>query len=64
MTSVQNRLQQLSGNNLLVFLLLIASISSCASKKITSTNKVEVVSIQTKSAQLSSTAEAAAKKKV
>jgi ABC-type branched-subunit amino acid transport system substrate-binding protein len=63
MTSVQNRLQQLSGNNLLVFLLLIASISSCASKKITSTNKVEVVSIQTKSAQVSSTAEAAAKKR-
>jgi ABC-type branched-subunit amino acid transport system substrate-binding protein len=48
MTSVQNRLRLLNGNNLLVFFIIIAGISSCASKKITTTKNVEVVAIQTK----------------
>ena len=48
MTSVLNRLPLLNGNNLLIFLLLIAGISSCSSKKITTSKKVEVVAIQQK----------------
>lgn len=48
MTLVLNRLRQLNGNNLLVFFLIISGISSCASKKITTTKNVEVVAIQPK----------------
>lgn len=48
MTSVQNHLRQLNGNNLLVIFLIISGISSCASKKITTSKNVEVVTIQTK----------------
>jgi ABC-type branched-subunit amino acid transport system substrate-binding protein len=45
MTSVPNRLQLLNGNNLLIFFLLFASISSCASKKITSTKNMEIIEV-------------------
>jgi ABC-type branched-subunit amino acid transport system substrate-binding protein len=49
MISVQNRRQLLNGNNFLIFLLVILGSTSCAAKKITSTKKVEVVEIKTKS---------------
>ncbi|MFN8295012.1 MAG: ABC transporter substrate-binding protein [Chitinophagales bacterium] len=45
MTSVPNRLQLLNGNNLLIFFLLFASISSCASKKISSTKNMEIIEV-------------------
>ena len=45
MTSVPNRLQLLNGNNLLIFFLLFASISSCASKKISSTKNIEIIEV-------------------
>ena len=45
MTLVQNRLQQLNGNNILIFLFLIASISSCSSKKISQISKTEYIEV-------------------
>ncbi|HUM52937.1 MAG TPA: ABC transporter substrate-binding protein [Chitinophagales bacterium] len=47
MISVQNRQQQLNGNNFFLFLLLFCGFSSCAAKKITATKTVEVVAINT-----------------
>ena len=63
MTSVPNRLPLLNGNNLLIFLLILSGISSCASKKITTTQKVEVVAINTNSAKISNSTKSIFKNK-
>lgn len=55
MTSVLNHLQRLNGNKILIFCLIISGISSCASKKISSSSNVEVVAIDTKRTETSTT---------
>jgi ABC-type branched-subunit amino acid transport system substrate-binding protein len=49
MISVQNHQRLLNGNNFLALLVIIFGITSCAAKKITSTQHKEVVEINTKS---------------
>ena len=51
MTLAPNRLPLLNGNNLLILFTIITGISSCSSKKITTTQRVEVVSIKTPSTE-------------
>lgn len=51
MTLVQSRLPRLNGNNLLIILLILSGISSCASSKITSSKQVETVVIQKKNTE-------------
>lgn len=53
MTLAPNRLPLLNGNNFLILFTIIAGISSCSSKKITSTQRVEVVSIKMPSTEKS-----------
>jgi ABC-type branched-subunit amino acid transport system substrate-binding protein len=48
MISVQNHQQLLNGNKIIIFLLVIFGVTSCAAKKITTTRNVEVVEINTK----------------
>lgn len=45
MILVQSHQRLLNGNNLLIFLLIIAGISSCASKNISSTKKTETIEV-------------------
>lgn len=52
MILVQNHQRLLNGNNFLALLVIIFGITSCGAKKITSTQRIEVVEINAKSNQL------------